>query len=155
VAAPTVYTGYILAGERVMSHVPAVGASAVIMLGAAVSFCVLALLQGELAFPSSGGGWAVVVGLALIPTMIAISLFLAGLPRIGAARSALLSTWEPVVTVLLAVALLGDRLSAVQLAGGVLILAAAVLVVQSRSDRAAPVVPTILPVDGDPGPQPR
>lgn len=149
VAAPTIYTGYILAGERVMSAVPAVGASAVIMGGAAVSFSVLALAQGELTFPRSGGGWAVVIGLALIPTMIAISLFLAGLPRIGAARSSLLSTWEPVVTVLLAVVLFGDRLSVVQLAGGVLILAAAVLVVQSRSDRATPVVPTILPVDGD------
>ena len=155
IAAPTIYTGYILAGERVMRAVPAVGASAVIMAGAAVSFTALAFFQGELAFPRSGGGWAVVLGLALIPTMIAISLFLAGLPRIGAARSALLSTWEPVVTVLLAVALFGDSLSGVQLAGGVLILAAAVLVVQSRGTRAAAGVPTILAENGDQGPERR
>ena len=60
--------------------------------------------------------------------MIAISLFLAGLPRIGAARAALLSTLEPVVTVALAVALLGDRFSFLQAAGGVLVLLAVVVV---------------------------
>lgn len=129
-AAPTIYTGYILVGERVMSSVPAVGASAVIMSGAAIAFCVIAAFTGELALPATTSGWAVAFALALIPTMVAISLFLAGLPRIGAARSSLLSTWEPVVTVLLAATLLGDRLSPLQLLGGVFIIAA-VIVVQS------------------------
>jgi drug/metabolite transporter (DMT)-like permease len=60
--------------------------------------------------------------------MIAISLFLASLPRIGAARASLLSTLEPVVTVLLAAALLGDRLSPLQLLGGALVLVAVITV---------------------------
>jgi drug/metabolite transporter (DMT)-like permease len=72
--------------------------------------------------------WGVAFGIALFPTMVAISLFLASLPRIGAARASLLSTVEPVVTVLLAAALLGDRLSPVQIAGGALVLAAVVMV---------------------------
>ncbi|HXD81794.1 MAG TPA: DMT family transporter, partial [Candidatus Acidoferrum sp.] len=109
VASPTIYTGYILIGERVMTAVPAVAASAVIMSGAALAFCVLAALNHELALPRNARGWTVAVGIALVPTMVAISLFLAGLPRIGAARAALLSTWEPVVTVFLAVLVLGDR----------------------------------------------
>jgi drug/metabolite transporter (DMT)-like permease len=128
IASPTIYTGYILIGERVMKSVPAVAASAVIMTGAALAFCVLAALNHELAFPRNADGWAVGVGIALIPTMIAISLFLAGLPRIGAARAALLSTWEPVVTVFLAVIVLGDRLSLVQVAGGILVIVAVIVV---------------------------
>ena len=48
--------------------------------------------------------------------------------RMIAARSSLLSTWEPVVTVLLAAALLGDRLLPVQLLGGVFIIAAVIVV---------------------------
>jgi drug/metabolite transporter (DMT)-like permease len=128
IASPAIYTGYILIGERVMRSVPAVGASAVIMSGAALAFCVLAAFGHEIAPPHNVNGWAVAFGIALFPTMLAISLFLAGLPRIGAARAALISTWEPVVTVILAVALLGDRLSAVQLAGGVLVLLAVVVV---------------------------
>jgi drug/metabolite transporter (DMT)-like permease len=128
IASPMIYTGYILIGERVMTSVPAVAASAVIMTGAAVSFCMLAALNHQLAPPRNAGGWAVGVGIALIPTMIAISLFLAGLPRVGAARAALLSTWEPVVTVFLAVVVLGDRLSIVQVLGGVLVIVAVIVV---------------------------
>jgi drug/metabolite transporter (DMT)-like permease len=128
IASPTIYTGYILIGERVMTSVPAVAASAVIMSGAAIAFCVLAAFSHELAVPANTRGWAVAVGIALFPTMIAISLFLAGLPRIGAARAALLSTWEPVVTVFLAVVVLGDRLSLVQVAGGILVIVAVIVV---------------------------
>ena len=127
-ASPTIYTAYILIGERLMSSVPAVAASAVIFSGAAVAFCVLAALNHQLAPPQNASGWAVGVALALVPTMMAISLFLAGLPRIGAARAALLSTWEPVVTVLLAAIIFGDRLSIVQAVGGALVIAAVVVV---------------------------
>jgi drug/metabolite transporter (DMT)-like permease len=127
IAAPTVYTAYILVGETVMSDVPAVGASAVIISGAAVMFAVIAGLGGELRLPATAGGWAVAFGIALIPTMIAISTFLAGLPRIGAARSSLISTWEPVVTIFLAVILFHDSFTAFQVLGGVLILGAVVL----------------------------
>ena len=56
------------------------------------------------------------------------SFFLASLPRIGAARASLLSTVEPVVTLVLAAALLGDRLSPIQLAGGALVLFAVITV---------------------------
>jgi drug/metabolite transporter (DMT)-like permease len=128
IASPTIYTGYILVGERVMTSVPAVAASAVIMSGAAIAFCVLAALTRELTPPRNGTGWAVAAGIAMFPTMVAISLFLAGLPRIGAARAALLSTWEPVVTVFLAVVVLGDRLSLFQVMGGVLVIVAVIVV---------------------------
>jgi drug/metabolite transporter (DMT)-like permease len=128
IASPAIYTGYILVGERVMSSAPAIAASAVIMSGAAVAFCLLAALNRELALPPNASGWAVVGGIALFPTMLAISLFMAGLPRVGAARAALVSTVEPVITVLLAVVLLGDRLSGIQVIGGVLVLLAVVLV---------------------------
>jgi drug/metabolite transporter (DMT)-like permease len=138
IASPTIYTGYILIGERVMRSVPAVAASAVIMSGAALAFCVLAALGQQFAPPRNVSGWAVGFGIAFFPTMLAISLFLAGLPRIGAARAALISTWEPVVTVILAVALLGDRLSALQVAGGALVLVAVIVVQGAHLWRPGP-----------------
>jgi drug/metabolite transporter (DMT)-like permease len=139
VASPVIYTAYILVGERVMGSVPALAASAVIITGAAIAFCVLAAIGNELVLPRTAGGWAVVIGLAVFPTMFAISLFLAGLPRVGASRAALLSTWEPVVTVALAVIVLGDRLSLVQVLGGVLVLVAVVVVQGAQSWKAGPV----------------
>ena len=127
-ASPVLYTTFILVSERVMAAVPPVAASAVMMSGTAVVLCVIAAVEGRLALPRTLDGWAVGAGIAVIPTMVAISLFLAGLPRIGAARAALLSTLEPVVTVSLAVTLLGDRFSVLQAAGGVLVLAAVIVV---------------------------
>ncbi|HEY1454886.1 MAG TPA: DMT family transporter [Candidatus Dormibacteraeota bacterium] len=127
-AAPLIYTAYILVGERAMASVPAIAASAVIMSGTAVAFCIFAAIDGQLSLPATSRGWAVGVGIALLPTMVAISFFMAALPRIGGARAALLSTLEPVITVILAVVLLGDRLSPPQVAGGVLVLAAVALV---------------------------
>jgi drug/metabolite transporter (DMT)-like permease len=128
IASPTIYTLYILIGERVMSSVPAIAASAVIMSGAAAAFCVLAWFNHELAVPRNISGWALGAGIALFPTMLAISLFMAGLPRVGAARAALLSTLEPVITVLLAVVILGDRLTLIQVIGGLLVLVAVISV---------------------------
>ena len=128
-------------GENVMRGVPAVGASAVIVTGAAITFTLLAAVQGELALPDSPAGWGVAVAFALFPTMIAISLFLAGLPRIGAARASLISTWEPVVTVVLAVILFGDTFTFVQMIGGVLILLAVILQAGPEGGRAADAAP--------------
>jgi drug/metabolite transporter (DMT)-like permease len=138
VASPVIYTGYILVGERVMGSAPALAASAVIITGGALGFSFLAAVTNQLAPPPTAAGWAVEVGLAVIPTMLAISLFLAGLPRVGAARAALLSTWEPVVTVGLAVVLLGERLSLLQVLGGVLVLLAVVVVQGAQLWRPGP-----------------
>ncbi len=137
-ASPVLYTTFILVSERVMAAAPPVAASAVMMSGTAVALCVIAGIEGRLALPGTVDGWAVSVGIAVIPTMVAISLFLAGLPRIGAARAALLSTLEPVVTVSLAVTLLGDRFSLLQAAGGLLVLAAVIVVQTAHLWRPGP-----------------
>jgi drug/metabolite transporter (DMT)-like permease len=138
VAAPVIYTAYILLGEKVMAGMPAAGASAVIFTGAALAFCVLATFTSEAALPNGARGWAVALAIAVIPTMVAISLLMAGLPRVGASRAALLSTIEPVVTVLLAAVILGERLSAVQAFGGVLVVLAVVVVQAGHLRTTAP-----------------
>ena len=58
-------------------------------------------------------------------TVLAILAFFAGLKRVGPSRAAILSTLEPVVTVLAAWIVLGETLSVVQFAGGALVLASA------------------------------
>lgn len=137
-ASPLLYTTFILLSEKVMASVAPVAASAVMMTGTAVAFCVIALVEGQLSLPHTPSGWAVSVAIAVVPTMIAISTFLAGLPLVGAARAALLSTLEPVVTVTLAVALLGDRFSAIQAIGGLLVLGAVVVVQAAHLWRPGP-----------------
>ena len=141
-AAPLIYTTFILVSERVMTSVPPVAASAVMMSATGVVLCVVALFSGQLLLPASPQQWGISVGIAVVPTMIAISLFLAGLPRVGAARAALISTLELVVTVSLAVVLLGDRFTLLEAVGGVLVLSAVVVVQAAHLWKPGP--PTML-----------
>ena len=71
------------------------------------------------------------MAIALVSTVLAISLFFAGLARVGPTRAATLSTVEPVVTIALAALVLGERIAAVQLAGGALILGAVLLLARA------------------------
>lgn len=97
----------------------------------------MAAASGQLRPPPSPVAAVTLLAIGLLPTLLAITFFLAALPRVGAARTALLSTWEPVVTVGLAVALLGDRLAPAQVAGAVLVVGAvAALQVPGLSPRA-------------------
>ena len=138
-AAPLMYTTFILISERVMEAVPPVAASAVMMSGTAVVLSVIALVAGQLVLPATPQAWAISVGIAVVPTMIAISLFLAGLPRVGAARASLISTLELVVTVTLAILLLGDRFTLLEAFGGVLVLGAVVVVQAAHLWRPVPL----------------
>ena len=138
-AAPLLYTTFILISEGVMSSVPPVAASAMMMAGTAVVLSVIALTQGQLTFPTTPQAWAISVGIAIVPTMVAISLFLAGLPRVGAARASLISTLELVVTVTLAILLLGDRFTPLEAVGGVLVLAAVAVVQAAHLWRPVPL----------------
>ena len=48
--------------------------------------------------------------------------FFAGMSRVGATNASIISTLEPVITVLLSVALLNENITPLQIGGGVLIL---------------------------------
>ena len=78
-----------------------------------------------------------IAGIALVSTVAAITLFFAGLERVGPTRASTLSTIEPVCTVLLAALLLDERIAPIQLAGGALILGAVVLLARSPAPSAA------------------
>ncbi|WP_009970303.1 DMT family transporter, partial [Burkholderia pseudomallei] len=82
-------------------------------------------------WPRAAAGWAALVAIALVSTVAAMLAFFAGLARLGAARTSMLSTLEPVVTVALAAALFGETLTPLQWAGGVAILAAVLWLVRA------------------------
>ncbi len=67
--------------------------------------------------------------------MIAILAFFAGLKRVGPAVTSIVSTFEPVVTVVLAWFLLGESLTALQLAGGAIVLGCAASLARAGSER--------------------
>lgn len=72
-------------------------------------------------FDLSGRAWGWAAAAVFVAAVVPITLFYTGVKRAGATAAGLLSTVEPVVSVVLAYAVLGESLSAFQLVGGILI----------------------------------
>jgi drug/metabolite transporter (DMT)-like permease len=125
--AACVYSVYILVSDGIARRVRPQLLATLVCTGAAVTLLAGSILLGEFhpgALTAAGWGW--LACLAVVSTVMAISLFFAGLERVGPTMAAILSTVEPLVTIALAFAVFGERLGAIQLLGGALVLAAVV-----------------------------
>jgi len=121
------------------TDVPDPAAAAAIMTTAtAIVYALLALASGTSISPADvpGGSWLPLLGLGLVATAIAIQTFYAGVKRVGGARASLISTVEPVYTIVLAMILFDERLTGVQIVGGLLVLIAVILAETGQPDRA-------------------
>ncbi|HXX39922.1 MAG TPA: DMT family transporter [bacterium] len=134
--ASVAYSAYIVAARVLLRGAPALVASAIVIPAAGATFGVYAAVSGTLRLSMSLSAYAAIVGMALLSTVLAIVAFLVGLERVGASRAAILSTFEPVVTLTLAATLLGERLAPMQLAGGACILGAVLLLHAQRRPQA-------------------
>lgn len=126
IAAALIYSFYIVTGSQVMHKVSALQSSAVIFSSTAVVYFFLILIEKP-TLPTSLNSWAVILGMVLIPTILASVTFLEGLKRIGPVNASLISTIEPLVTVLLSFLIFGEKLGFKALLGGALILGAVLL----------------------------
>jgi drug/metabolite transporter (DMT)-like permease len=121
------YAGYIVLSDRVVHRAGALRSTAWITCGAALSFTTAGLLGGSMSQVLIPAALWILPVMILFNTILPLGTFLAGMARVGATPAALLSTLEPVFTVGMARLVLGERLSTWQAAGGLLVLAAAVL----------------------------
>lgn len=126
IAAAVIYSIYILVGSRVMPQTGVISSSTTVMIAAAIVFGGIVAIQGP-TFPVTPLGWAAIAAIVLISTVLAILAFFAGLKRIGPSRSSAISTFEPMVSVILAALVLGESFSALQALGGCLIVVAALI----------------------------
>ena len=124
--AALIYSIYILMGSRFPKDVTPMASTAVITSSAAVTYFVVVAVKGFHP-PATGKGWVAVLAIALICTVLAILFFFEGLERVGPVRASVFSTIEPVFTVLLAAAVLGDQITLPRVFGGVLIVGAVLL----------------------------
>jgi drug/metabolite transporter (DMT)-like permease len=133
--AAVVYSTYILVSDGIVTRVRPRVLSALVCTGAAASLTVGSALLGELRPGElTAAGWGWLACLAVVSTVASISLFFAGLRRVGPTTASILATVEPLVTVLLAFVVFGETLGVVQVVGGGLVLAA-VLMLQAVTAR--------------------
>jgi drug/metabolite transporter (DMT)-like permease len=133
--AAIVYSLYIVIGARVTRGIDPLATTAVVCLAAAAMFGMLSIARMAAGspphWPQTSAAWAAVIAIALVSTVTAMLAFFGGLVRLGAARTSMLSTLEPVVTVALAALLLGETLSWLQWVGGVSVLGAVLWLVRA------------------------
>ena len=137
IGAALTYSAYILVSDHVTVHVPPLPLSALVTTGAAVTFGAAGVATGSLETGFAGAGWGWLAAIALVSTVTPVLLFFAGMRRVGPSMAAILSTLEPPTTVLLAFLAFGQSPTAIQLAGGALVLAAVVLLQQRPAAAAA------------------
>jgi drug/metabolite transporter (DMT)-like permease len=121
------YSGYILYGSRLLPGLPPVSATATIMTSAAVVWGLFAAATGQFGVAWTAPRVALIGSFALLGTTIPVLTFILGLRLVGPSRAAILSTFEPASTVLLAVIILGELASPLQYLGGALIIASVLL----------------------------
>jgi drug/metabolite transporter (DMT)-like permease len=132
--APFIYSAYILTGTKITKEVGILSSSTVVMISASFVFGALIAIKG-LNIPQTLEGWGGVLAIALISTVIAIIAFFAGLKRVGPTNASMLSTFEPVTTVVLAAIVFGEEIGLMRVVGGVLILVAVILLAKSEFKR--------------------
>ncbi len=122
-----IYSLYMVLAGRFARDVPSEQAARHVAEVALVVYVAWAAIRGELLLRASPKAWAALFAIGGVCTVLALRGFLAGLALVGPARAAVLSSFEIVVAIALAIAFLGERPGAALWLGGGLIVAAVAL----------------------------
>jgi drug/metabolite transporter (DMT)-like permease len=119
------YAAYMIA----VAHLGTTYGTGALMLRTTLIFTVLLapLMIGQKIFPDTAHGWALLLGLALIAQVVGQGLIAYALAHLPASFSSVGLSVQPLAAAGYAALLLGERLALVQLAGGVIVLAAILL----------------------------
>jgi drug/metabolite transporter (DMT)-like permease len=118
---------YFMVVSRFMNNSGSSGrGTARIITGALVVLVLLIPIVG-LRVPPTPIVWGLLLVLAIFSTSMSIFLMVIGIRLIGPATAAIISTGEPVMTIILAVVLLGETVLPVQWFGAVLIVAGVII----------------------------
>jgi drug/metabolite transporter (DMT)-like permease len=132
-----VYSVYIIISNRILKKTNSLVATTYVCTSAAVVFFISGLFTHSLTFHLPLSGWLSIMGIAFLATVVGILGFFVGLTRIGAANASIISTAEPLITVILSVLILGEHLTSIQILGAFLIIASIIaLQVWSRHEPA-------------------
>lgn len=128
------YAVYNVAGRVLTAETRPRVLTAYVLL-AATAVLALRWLQAGRGLPRTFTHWWIVLGIGVLGTGIPLLFLYEGLGRLEATRVSIISTAEPVVTVLLGVTILDETLAASTVVGGVLVLLGVTLVQVSSEQR--------------------
>ncbi|MEN6460326.1 MAG: DMT family transporter [Syntrophomonas sp.] len=129
------YSAYVLIGQKNVASVSTLSLTATI---SAVGLLVFSIYNYQnLSFITSLSGPQLIIGLimGLFNTILAAIFFLKGLKKIGASRAALISSLEPVITIVVAFLVLGEVLGVIELIGSFLVIISMFLAIDSQVEK--------------------
>lgn len=129
------YSIYIMFSRKYLNDVPAMPSSFYVQLGAGVILSVINFNSTSRVAEILSMNSLLIFSMAFICSLLAMTLFLAGLSKITSSEASILSTTEPLFGVLIAALFLGESLTPIQLLGGVFIIAAMILLTCNSSKK--------------------
>jgi drug/metabolite transporter (DMT)-like permease len=139
VAGAACYAGYLLYVRRSRQEIDALTFSAVSGVAAAVTLLAICLVIGTPLRGYSAQSWWALVGLALVTQVVGHLSVAYALGRLPVSRTSIALLGQAPLTAILAVPLLGERLSVLQVVGGALVLGG--IYVVNRQPHSPPVEP--------------
>jgi drug/metabolite transporter (DMT)-like permease len=131
------YALYLVGAEAVLKVTNSLAGALWVSASAALALAAAALASGSGRWPHGIKEWVPVVGMGVFTAGAFATLF-AGLRRLGAVRTAILSATEPLTAAILAAIFLGEKIRPGTVTGGALILAGAVTASLARRPRPFP-----------------
>ena len=128
---------YLLGADAVLRRTDSLTGATWVSAAAAVALASWAVATRSAQWPRGWHQWGPVLGMAVCTSGAFFCLF-AGLRRLGAVRTAIISTTEPLAAAGLAVAFLEESLHLATVLGGILILSAAVAASIARTPPSEP-----------------
>lgn len=129
------YTGYLIGADVVLKRTDPMTSAMWVSGGASLGLLAYALAAGEWATPSAWSGWWPLLGMG-VATSAAFVCLLAGLQRLGAVRTSIVASTEPLSTAVLAFVFLDESVALATVAGGALILTGAIIASLARGATA-------------------
>ena len=133
VASGIVYAVYItLLGQSIAKELPPLVLAFWISTLSVIEIGLAALLTGNLTFQLDAVGWGAEIILALSATVLALVLFQQGVILCGPVKASLFSTFEPITSIAVGIALFGERITLREGLGIAAILYSVILYAQSE-----------------------
>lgn len=118
---------YYIACQKISQNSEALNMSCSIFLGNLVSFTILSIVTSDFILPNSVKTIAYILALSIIGTIIANVALAESLKQLSATKVAIFSVSEPITGLIIAVSLLNEKITVIQIIGGFLIILAGCL----------------------------
>lgn len=134
-----VYAVYSVVGARTMASTDVITGLWFVLTGCACSFGAVWLIDPPglpSTMPGTAIAWLSALEIAVIGTIVAMGAFFAGVVRVGASSSAVIQTFEVLVTVTMGIIVLNESLTGRQVLGAAMILSGVIWLTIAEARRA-------------------